>query len=130
VAIARAIVSDPTLLLADEPTGDLDSHSATEILEILKRLNEDFNKTVVMVTHHPHAAPTRTSPATLRKACCFRQDRKSGHKLRGRSQARTQTALEMVEFASCWSRRDSGTCSAIHCHARRPLPRTTACASP
>jgi putative ABC transport system ATP-binding protein len=56
VAIARAIVSDPTLLLADEPTGDLDSHSATEILEVLKRLNEDFNKTIVMVTHDPHAA--------------------------------------------------------------------------
>jgi putative ABC transport system ATP-binding protein len=56
VAIARAIVSDPTLLLADEPTGDLDSHSATEVLEVLKRLNEDFHKTVVMVTHDPHAA--------------------------------------------------------------------------
>ncbi len=56
VAIARAIVSDPTLILADEPTGDLDSHSATEVLEILKRLNEDFHKTVVMVTHDPHAA--------------------------------------------------------------------------
>ncbi len=56
VAIARAIVSDPTLLLADEPTGDLDSHSATEILEILKGLNEDFHKTIVMVTHDPHAA--------------------------------------------------------------------------
>src|SRR5260370_40904979 len=50
VPIARAIVSDPTLLLADEPTGDLDSHSATEVLEILKRLNEDFHKTIVMVT--------------------------------------------------------------------------------
>jgi putative ABC transport system ATP-binding protein len=56
VAIARAIASDPTLLLADEPTGELDSHSATEVLEILKRLNEDFHKTVIMVTHDPHAA--------------------------------------------------------------------------
>ena len=56
VAIARAIACDPTLLLADEPTGDLDSHSATEALEILKLLNQDFHKTVVMVTHDPHAA--------------------------------------------------------------------------
>ena len=56
VAIARAIVSDPTLLLADEPTGDLDSQSATDVLEILKRLNQDFHKTVIMVTHDPHAA--------------------------------------------------------------------------
>ena len=56
VAIARAIVTDPTLIIADEPTGDLDSHSATEVLEILKRLNENFEKTVVMVTHDPHAA--------------------------------------------------------------------------
>jgi putative ABC transport system ATP-binding protein len=57
VAIVRAIVSDPRLLLADEPTGDLDSHSATEVLEILLRLNEDFHKTIVMVTHDPQAAP-------------------------------------------------------------------------
>jgi putative ABC transport system ATP-binding protein len=56
VAIARAIVSDPTLLLADEPTGDLDGHSAVEILEIMKKLNQEFRKTIVMVTHDPRAA--------------------------------------------------------------------------
>ena len=56
VAIARAIVTDPSILLADEPTGDLDSRSATEVLEILKMLNEEFKKTIVMVTHDPHAA--------------------------------------------------------------------------
>lgn len=56
VAIARAIVSDPSVLLADEPTGDLDRKSAAEILELLERLNGEFNKTIVMVTHDPHAA--------------------------------------------------------------------------
>src|ERR1700739_658319 len=67
VAIARAIVSDPTLLLADEPTGDLDSHSATEVLEILKRLNEDFHKTIVMVTHDPHDASYSHVPRHLER---------------------------------------------------------------
>lgn len=56
VAIARAIVTDPTVLVADEPTGDLDAKSADEILQLLKRLNEEFGKTIVMVTHDPHAA--------------------------------------------------------------------------
>jgi putative ABC transport system ATP-binding protein len=56
VAIARAIVTDPTLLLADEPTGDLDAKSAGEVLTLLQRLNTEFRKTIVMVTHDPHAA--------------------------------------------------------------------------
>ena len=56
VAIARAIVTDPQLILADEPTGDLDAQSATEVLTILSKLNKEFNKTVIMVTHDPHAA--------------------------------------------------------------------------
>jgi putative ABC transport system ATP-binding protein len=56
VAIARAIVTDPTLLVADEPTGDLDAKSAGEILDLLHRLNTEFHKTIVMVTHDPNAA--------------------------------------------------------------------------
>lgn len=56
VSIARAIATDPTLLVADEPTGDLDAKSAAEILDLMQRLNEEFDKTVIMVTHDPHAA--------------------------------------------------------------------------
>jgi putative ABC transport system ATP-binding protein len=56
VAIARALVSDPAVLLADEPTGDLDRKSAADILSLLERLNSEFQKTIVMVTHDPHAA--------------------------------------------------------------------------
>src|SRR4051794_41594245 len=56
VGIARAIVTDPTLLLCDEPTGDLDRKSGDEILDLLQTLNREHGKTIVMVTHDPHAA--------------------------------------------------------------------------
>jgi putative ABC transport system ATP-binding protein len=56
VGIARAIVTDPTLLLCDEPTGDLDRKSGDEVLNLLQTLNRDYGKTIVMVTHDPHAA--------------------------------------------------------------------------
>jgi putative ABC transport system ATP-binding protein len=56
VGIARAIVSDPTIILGDEPTGDLDAASGKEILDLLERLSRDFGKTILMVTHDAHAA--------------------------------------------------------------------------
>ena len=56
VAIARAFVTDPRVLVADEPTGDLDARSAEEILELMETLNQEFKKTIVMVTHDPRAA--------------------------------------------------------------------------
>lgn len=67
VAIARAVVTDPVLLVADEPTGDLDKNSADEILTLLERLNKEFNKTIVMVTHDPHAAERASIIRNLEK---------------------------------------------------------------
>ena len=67
VAIARAIVSDPTLLICDEPTGDLDRQSAEEILGLLQTLNREHGKTIVMVTHDPKAAEYATHTLHLDK---------------------------------------------------------------
>jgi len=67
VAIARAIATDPKLILADEPTGDLDRKSADQVLELLGRLNAEFKKTILMVTHDPHAAEAAKSVVHLDK---------------------------------------------------------------
>jgi len=67
VAIARALVTDPDLILADEPTGNLDATSAQDVLTLLSRLNKEYNKTVVMVTHDPHAAHFATKIRHLEK---------------------------------------------------------------
>jgi len=67
VGIARAIVNDPTLLLCDEPTGDLDRKAGDEILDLLQALNRDHGKTIVMVTHDPHAAERATRTVHLDK---------------------------------------------------------------
>jgi len=75
VAIARAIVTDPTLLLADEPTGDLDAKSAAEVLTLLQRLNLEYKKTIVMVTHDPHAAERASHLLHLEKGTLVEQTR-------------------------------------------------------
>jgi putative ABC transport system ATP-binding protein len=67
VAIARAIITDPTILVADEPTGDLDRVSAEEVLNLIDRLNRELGKTVIMVTHDPHAAAKARSIRHLDK---------------------------------------------------------------
>ena len=67
VAIARAIVTDPAVLVADEPTGDLDSKSAEEILDLMQTFNKEFGKTIVMVTHDPRAASRAHTQRHLEK---------------------------------------------------------------
>ncbi|MGH9395674.1 MAG: ABC transporter ATP-binding protein [Terriglobia bacterium] len=74
VAIARAIVTDPTLIVADEPTGDLDARSADEVLDILSRLNRDSGKTIIMVTHDPRAARFSTLVRHLEKGQLLPQE--------------------------------------------------------
>lgn len=74
VAIARAIVTDPALILADEPTGNLDAASADEVLSLLSRLNKEFGKTIIMVTHDPHAARFASHVYHLEKGELLAQD--------------------------------------------------------
>jgi putative ABC transport system ATP-binding protein len=71
VAIARAIVTDPDLVLADEPTGNLDARSGEEILQILSTLNRELNKTIMLVTHDPHAASFASHQRHLEKGVLF-----------------------------------------------------------
>ena len=89
VAIARAIVADPTIIVADEPTGDLDAKSAEEILGLLVDLNRQFQKTIVMVTHDPRASDTSIRCIGSTRACW----RASTQKERG----------EMVGACVSWS---------------------------
>jgi putative ABC transport system ATP-binding protein len=76
VAIARAIVTDPTLLVADEPTGDLDAESARAVLGLLDRLHREFGKSIIMVTHDPQAAERADRTLHLEKGVLVEQVRR------------------------------------------------------
>jgi putative ABC transport system ATP-binding protein len=78
VSIARAIATDPTLIVADEPTGDLDAKSAGEILDLMERLNREFHKTIIMVTHDPAAAARAKQTLHLQKGVLVEQAQ-AGH---------------------------------------------------
>ena len=74
VAIARAVITDPTIIVADEPTGDLDKNSAREILSLMEGLNQEFRKTIIMVTHDPRAAQTARKRLFLDKGILSQND--------------------------------------------------------
>jgi putative ABC transport system ATP-binding protein len=74
VAIARAIVADPTLILLDEPTGQLDAKSSEEVLELLRRLNEEFHKTIMIVTHDAKAAEHAKTVLHLEKGVLLERE--------------------------------------------------------
>jgi putative ABC transport system ATP-binding protein len=76
VAIARALVTDPDLILADEPTGNLDANSANEVLRLMERLNKEYGKTIVMVTHDPHAAKFASKIRYLEKGALLPEGEK------------------------------------------------------
>ena len=76
VAIARALACDPQLLVADEPTGDLDAAAAHDVLLLMKRLNEEFGKTIIIVTHDPHVAEFAGRELHLEKGVLQRESRR------------------------------------------------------
>ena len=82
VAIARALAADPDILLADEPTGDLDAHSAMEIMDLLVTLNRDFGKTIILVTHDPKVAHTAHRQLHLEKGVLMKDVNLSGQTVR------------------------------------------------
>jgi putative ABC transport system ATP-binding protein len=77
VGIARAIVANPTIIVADEPTGDLDAETTVEILELLRRLNVELGMTLLMVTHDPHAASIASRGLRLERGCFVETQRSS-----------------------------------------------------
>ena len=79
VAIARAFITDPTILVADEPTGDLDRVSAAEVLNLIERLNRELGKTIIMVTHDPHAAEKARTVRHLEKGELTNGERRTGN---------------------------------------------------
>jgi putative ABC transport system ATP-binding protein len=78
VAIARALACDPQLLLADEPTGDLDAHSAHEVMDLLVAMNRDFGKTIIVVTHDPKVAKTARRQLHLEKGVLMKDVESGG----------------------------------------------------
>jgi putative ABC transport system ATP-binding protein len=76
VAIARALVTDPDIILADEPTGNLDASSSMEVLNVLSRLNKEYGKTILMVTHDPHAAFFATKVRYIEKGALLAEGQK------------------------------------------------------
>ena len=97
VAIARAIVADPAVLVADEPTGDLDAKSAEEILNLLQTLNREFKKTIVMVTHDPRAASRAHVERHLEKGV-LHDDRRRRHDGRTHSPGRVSRSRSVMKY--------------------------------
>ena len=109
VGIARAIVTDPTLLLCDEPTGDLDRKAGDEILDLLQALNREHGKTIVMVTHDPHAAERATRTLHLDKGVLTREP---AHEVPAARSGRTSGGGRSGRSSRCCRSSSRSCCSA------------------